>query len=118
METYYSQLLPALFDEKDLCFVDWVDDFFNGFGALCCTNAYGTTSIGFIDDGKIEARVHCVANRLTVELLQCAQPPQKLIDKIVRFFSINGDDENMPYVCHYWFESPTVINFQYYNKPD
>lgn len=65
MEKDFSKLLPALFNDKDLCFTELMENFFAEFDGTYCCNVQGTTFVGFIDDQEV--RVHAVVNRIELE---------------------------------------------------
>lgn len=43
MEKDFSKLLPALFNDKDLCFTELMENFFEEFDGTYCCNVQGTT---------------------------------------------------------------------------
>lgn len=112
MEIDFSKLLPALFDDKDICLCDWMEDFFNEFDGTYCCNSQGTTFVGFIQDHEV--RIHSVVNRLEVDFIN-GKPSEELLQKVEKFFSIN--DENGPFVCSVW-KGGTYMKAQYYYNPN
>ena len=107
-----SKLLPAVFNDKDLCGYDWVEEYFEDYGATFVSNNKCDTFIGFIND--CEVKIHIVVNRLTVEFVDC-KPDVNFVNRTEFFFSVYGDDENMPFVSVHWREENVII-FQYYHK--
>lgn len=110
MKKDFSKLLPALFNDKDLCFTELMENFFAEFDGAYCCNSQGTTFVGFIQDHEV--RIHCVANRLEVDFIN-GKPSEELLKKVEKFFSI--DEENSPFVCNAW-KGNTYIKLQYYYK--
>lgn len=118
METDFSKLFPAVFDDKDILGSDWVGSFFDEFGGDAASNSACNTFVGFIRLGheEHEIRVHFVVNRLTVEFT-CGKPSKELVDKIFQFFSIAIDDDSS-LISTSWLEDYKTIIFQYYHKPE
>lgn len=115
MDIDYSRLFPAVFNDKDIMGMDWVNTFFTEFNGDAASNSAYNTFVGFLH-GEYEVRVHFVVNRLTVEFT-CSKPPKELVDKIIKFFSIDPQDETSPIISVSWMDGVTTINFQYYHKP-
>lgn len=113
----YEHLLPALFNDKDICIDDWIDCFFIEFNGSCAYSSRTSTFVGFINE-ETEIRLHYVVNRLIVELPQCGHPTQELIDSIIEYFTIEKDNADSSFISVHWLEGETTINFQYYCKPD
>lgn len=107
-----SKLLPAVFNDKDLCGYDWVEEYFEDYGAAFVSNSKCDTFIGFINN--YEVKIHIVVNRLTVEFVDC-NPDDNFVNRTEFFFSVYGDEENMPFVSVQWREKNVII-FQYYHK--
>lgn len=112
----YEHLLPALFNDKDICIDDWVDDFFSEFDGSYAHSPRTSTFVGFINE-ETEIRLHYVVNRLIVELPKCVHPAKELIDSIVEYFTIEKDNAESSFISVHWLEDETTINFQYYCKP-
>lgn len=113
----YEHLLPALFNDKDICIDDLVDDFFSEFDGSYAHSPRTSTFVGFINE-ETEIRLHYVVNRLIVELPKCVHPAKELIDSIVEYFTIEKDNAESSFISVHWLEDETTINFQYYCKPD
>lgn len=111
MEKDFSRLLPALFNDKDLCLCDTMENFFADFDGVYCCNSQGTTFVGFIKDHEI--RVHSVANRLEIKFTN-GKPPSELLDSIQQWLDVLDN----AYIVAVWLEDDKTIISQYYFNPE
>lgn len=112
MELDFSKLLPALFNDKDICLCDWMEQFFDEFDGTYCCNSHGTTFVGFIQDHEV--RIHSVVNRMEISFIN-GKPSEELVEKVKNFINIDVDDG--VFVNSLWKEGNT-INIQYYYNPN
>lgn len=113
MKTDYSKLLPALFNDKDLCLSDTMEYFFAEFDGVYCCNSQGTTFVGFIKDQEIH--IHSVANRLEIKFTN-GNPSQDMLKDIQQWLDVYG--ENDAYIVTVWLEDDHTIIAQYYWNPN
>ena len=113
METDFSKLLPALFNDKDLCLCDMMENFFAEFDGVYCCNSQGTTFVGFIKDQEI--RVHSVANRIELTFTN-GKPSSELLHDIQQWLDVW--EENDAYIVTVWLEDYHTVIAQYYWNPN
>lgn len=112
MEKDFSKLLPALFNDKDLCFTELMENFFEEFDGTYCCNVQGTTFVGFVDDQEV--RIHAVVNRIELEFTD-GKPSWAFIDKIVKWFEETIDNERFAHSV--WkLEDDRVVAQYYWNN--
>lgn len=114
MEKDFSKLLPALFNDKDICLCDWMENFFEEFDGTFCSNSQGDTFVGFIKEHEVY--IHSVVNRLEIKFNHCS-PSDELLEKVADFLSFSEDDCDGPYISNIWKEDENTIIAQYYWNP-
>lgn len=111
------KLCPAAFDDKAILGYDWIETFFDTFKGVFASNKTHDIFVGFIE-GDWEIRVSLIGNSITIFFVQ-GKPCWRLINRIIKFFSVDEQDDNMPFTSIDWVsDNDRMITIQYYFKPN
>lgn len=107
MEKDFSKLLPALFNDKDLCFAELMENFLQSLTEHIVVMYMAPR---LLDQ---EVRVHVVVNRIELEFTD-GKPSWVSIDKIVKWFEETIDNKRFTHSV--WKEDDRVVAQYYWNN--